>query len=405
MADHSKPTVTSTYVNFVSELDTRFDDLAVGLDPAVTTATNLPTNAIRWNSAGNNWQKWNGTAWGNLSSTYAFTSITATTDSTINASLGVTGNLTVDGNTTLGNASGDTVTVNAASITIPNATTVSASNGLTFTDSQFVLADNTDSTKKAQFELSGITTGTTRTYTLPNTTTSLAGLATAQTFSAAQTFSSTVTMSGTTTNIALGTSQTTGTWTAGGTAQTGAMILGQSTGAQTVSVANGATTNGTTKTVNIGANGVSGSTTNINIGSAVSGATGTLLINSPLIDTVAGVKIGIGHASPVVSLDISATDSIRIPVGTDAQRPTGVTGYLRFNSTSTKFEGYNGSSWTSVGGGATGSGSDDIFIENGQTVTQNYTLSTGKNAGSFGPISINSGVTVTVPSGQTWTVV
>ncbi len=55
MANHSLPTLTSTYTNFVSELDGRLDDLAVGLDPAVTTATNVPTNSVRWNSASNLW--------------------------------------------------------------------------------------------------------------------------------------------------------------------------------------------------------------------------------------------------------------------------------------------------------------------------------------------------------------
>lgn len=57
------------------------------------------------------------------------------------------------------------------------------------------------------------------------------------------------------------------------------------------------------------------------------------------------------------------------------------------------------------GGGATGGGNDEIFFENGQTVTSSYTIVTGKNAGTFGPISINSGVTITVPTGSVWTVV
>jgi len=56
-------------------------------------------------------------------------------------------------------------------------------------------------------------------------------------------------------------------------------------------------------------------------------------------------------------------------------------------------------------GGATGGGSDQIFYENGQTVTTNYTITAGQNAGSFGPITINSSITVTVPSGSTWSVV
>jgi len=101
----------------------------------------------------------------------------------------------------------------------------------------------------------------------------------------------------------------------------------------------------------------------------------------------------------------SSTGSAYMPAGTTAQRDGAPSaGYLRFNSTLTKFEGYNGTAWSSVGGGATGGGSDDIFIENGQTVTANYTITTNKNAMSTGPISINSGITVTIPSGSNWVV-
>jgi hypothetical protein len=78
---------------------------------------------------------------------------------------------------------------------------------------------------------------------------------------------------------------------------------------------------------------------------------------------------------------------------------------IRYNTNLNQFEGYKASAWGAIGGGATGGSSDDIFYENGQTVTTNYTLSTGKNAMSAGPISINSGVTVTVPSGASWVVV
>ena len=67
----------------------------------------------------------------------------------------------------------------------------------------------------------------------------------------------------------------------------------------------------------------------------------------------------------------------------------------------------DGSNLTGIaaGGGATGGGSDEVFYENGQTVTTNYTITNGKNAMSAGPITINSGVTVTVGSGETYTVV
>ena len=65
----------------------------------------------------------------------------------------------------------------------------------------------------------------------------------------------------------------------------------------------------------------------------------------------------------------------------------------------------DGSNLTGILAGATGGGSDEIFFENGQTITQDYTITNGKNAGSFGPITINSGVTVTVGAGETYTIV
>lgn len=71
MANHNLPTLTSTYADFVTQLDSRFDDLAVGLDPAITTVTNVPASTIRWTSASNNWQKYNGTTWQELASLYA----------------------------------------------------------------------------------------------------------------------------------------------------------------------------------------------------------------------------------------------------------------------------------------------------------------------------------------------
>ena len=75
-----------------------------------------------------------------------------------------------------------------------------------------------------------------------------------------------------------------------------------------------------------------------------------------------------------------------------------------------KTDGAGNLSWAEQsGGGAVGGGADKIFIENGQTVTTNYEIGTEFgavcNAGSFGPITINSGVTVTIPSGECWTVI
>ena len=103
--------------------------------------------------------------------------------------------------------------------------------------------------------------------------------------------------------------------------------------------------------------------------------------------------------------DFSGTGSIKLPVGTTAQRNSSPTaGDMRYNSTTGGFEGYT-SAWGALGGGATGAGGDTVFFENGQTVTTDYTITNNTNAGSFGPITINSGVTVTVGSGEVWTVV
>ena len=65
----------------------------------------------------------------------------------------------------------------------------------------------------------------------------------------------------------------------------------------------------------------------------------------------------------------------------------------------------NGWQAETAAAGATGGGTDQIFWENGQTVTTDYTLTSAKNAMSAGPITINSGVTVTVPSGSRYVVI
>ena len=101
----------------------------------------------------------------------------------------------------------------------------------------------------------------------------------------------------------------------------------------------------------------------------------------------------------------TTTGSAILPASTTGNRDgSPAAGYLRFNTTNTTFEGYNGTAWGSVGGGATGGGNDQVFQENQLIVTTNYTLSTGKSAISKGPITINSGIVVTIPSGYSWLV-
>ena len=121
-----------------------------------------------------------------------------------------------------------------------------------------------------------------------------------------------------------------------------------------------------------------------------------------------GVVVTTANLNDVVNKTprTSATGSAAVPTGTTAQRDGSPgAGYFRFNSTLGKFEGYTGAAWGSVGGGATGGGSDELFIENGQTMTTNYTIPSTKNAMSTGPITINSGVTLTVSSGARYVVI
>ena len=101
-----------------------------------------------------------------------------------------------------------------------------------------------------------------------------------------------------------------------------------------------------------------------------------------------------------------ANSHVYVPSGNTASRPVSPSiGYFRYNLTDGTAEIYNGTAWGSVGGSATGGGSDAVFIENDQTVTTNYTIPATKNAMSTGPVTINSGVTVTVSSGARYVVI
>ena len=139
-------------------------------------------------------------------------------------------------------------------------------------------------------------------------------------------------------------------------------------------------------------------------GNVIGNATGlstTLAIGSggTSATTAAAAKINLGIVT-------SATGSEIIPTGTTGERDgTPLAGYLRYNTDTSTFEGYT-TVWGSIGGGAgaTGANGDQVFQENSPNVTASYTLSLGKNAGSIGPISILSGVTVTIPASKRWVV-
>ena len=87
-------------------------------------------------------------------------------------------------------------------------------------------------------------------------------------------------------------------------------------------------------------------------------------------------------------VNFTGTGAAKTNVGTTPQRPaTPVAGMFRYNTTLGTFEGY-GSSWGPLGGGASGAGGNAVFYENGQTVTVSYSITSGKNAMSTGPITI-----------------
>ena len=140
----------------------------------------------------------------------------------------------------------------------------------------------------------------------------------------------------------------------------------------------------------------------------------------------------------------TSTGAVKLSSGTTGQRPTGAAGKLRFNTTTAEFEGHNGTSWSSVGGStivndtttatsvyplfaASTSGtaatvytsnanylytpstgelkakemvSSNGIVVNADSVTSNYTIAAGTNGFSIGPLTVASGVTLTVASGQ-----
>jgi hypothetical protein len=160
----------------------------------------------------------------------------------------------------------------------------------------------------------------------------------------------------------------------------------------------------------------------------------------------ANTRLGVGTATPAVTAAFVGTDSILVPKGTTGQQPTGVTGYLRYNTTTNEFEGFSGSpgAWKSVGGSAISndtSTATDLFplfaaatsgtaqnvftsnakylykpstgelqaseilasngvVLNNQTMNTSYTMPAGYSGMSTGPFTIAGGVTFTIPSGS-----
>lgn len=116
-ANWNNPTTTSLYTDVLSILKDRDLDVATQFNNG--TATNIPTNAVKWDATLKRWQLWSGTAWGELTATYQLTGVTCTS-------------LNTTGNSTFGDSSADTVTVNAGTWTFNNAVAFGGVGALTF---------------------------------------------------------------------------------------------------------------------------------------------------------------------------------------------------------------------------------------------------------------------------------
>lgn len=122
MADHSLPVQTSGYINFVQELDNRFDDLARGLDPSKSPVgdpniTNLPIDSIGWSSENGYWRKWNGSTWVSLTTNNLYSINITGNAATVTDGMYLSGTQTVTGTKTFSNTIVGSVSGNAGTVT------------------------------------------------------------------------------------------------------------------------------------------------------------------------------------------------------------------------------------------------------------------------------------------------
>ena len=95
--------------------------------------------------------------------------------------------------------------------------------------------------------------------------------------------------------------------------------------------------------------------------------------------TVSGTEVSIGQAvatssSPTfANMTLSGTDSIKVPSGTTAQRPSGTAGDFRFNTTLGKFEGHDGTEFAEIAGGGASAMETNTFTGDGSTTA--FTIS------------------------------
>jgi hypothetical protein len=130
--------------------------------------------------------------------------------------------------------------------------------------------------------------------------------------------------------------------------------------------------------------------------------TNDLTVNgNTTLGNASGDTITLNAATATIpnNLNFNGTGTVRLPNGTTGQRPTPAAGMIRYNTTSGLFEGY-----TTQWGGIGGASANGAVYENAQSITENYTMTTNFNGESVGPITIASGVTVTIPSGSRYVI-
>ncbi len=153
---------------------------------------------------------------------------------------------------------------------------------------------------------------------------------------------------------------------------------------------------------------VSANIANVNTVAGISANVTTVAGIDTEVTALAGVQTEIealyaeiGNIATKVS-KTSDTGSAVLPAGSTAQRDGSPSaGYLRWNSDDTSAEVYDGSAWAAVGGG---NSTTEGLYEMANTISVDYTIGTGNNAMSAGPITVNSGVSVTVPTGSRWVI-
>jgi hypothetical protein len=138
--------------------------------------------------------------------------------------------------------------------------------------------------------------------------------------------------------------------------------------------------------------------------------TGNLNVNGTLdvtgASTLGGNTAITGTLSATGDGTFSGTGQVKMPAGTSGQRSGSPTaGMLRFNTTTSGFEGYDGANWGAIGGGGGGGGeAGGAILINKTNATASYTIASGENGLSVGPVTVDTGITITVSSGQRWLV-